>query len=90
MASLFASWSAEEPYYRRVSLRTSFLCALMSAFIAGAEMVRIASMIRESNLRGDLVLEVAYLVLWLAIGLRWGRGARESTKQITKQVDSEV
>ncbi len=62
----------------------------MSAFIAGAEMVRIASMVREPNLRGDLVVEMAYLVLWLAIGLRWGRGAWESTKQITRQVDSEV
>lgn len=58
MAALFASSSAEEPYYRRISLRTSLLYALMSAFTAGTEMVRIATLAEERNARGDLVLGV--------------------------------
>ncbi len=86
MAPLFSSLFAEEPDYQRLSLRTSFLYALMSAFIAGAELVRIAGMVKGGGHRDDLVLEVAYLVLWLAIGLRWGRGAWECTKQSVTQM----
>ncbi len=85
MAPLFASRSAEEPYYRRISSRASFLYALLSAFMSGAEMVRIAVMVRDRPPQDDLVLEVTYLVLWLAFGLRWGRGAWEGTKQSVTQ-----
>jgi hypothetical protein len=74
------SLSIEELNYRRISLRTSFWFALMSAFTLGAEVVRITAMVKDGNHRGDLVLDVAYLLLWSAIGLRWGRGVWESTK----------
>ena len=52
MAPLFASWPAEERNYRCISLRTSALYALGSAFIAGAKMVRIVTLDNDRNAPG--------------------------------------
>ena len=81
MDRLFASLSGDEPAYRRIPLRTGLLFTLVSAFIAGAEMVRISELPRDRGSRQDLVLELAYLALWVASGRRWGRGVWESSKQ---------
>ena len=72
MDRLFASLSGDEPAYRRIPLRTGLLFTLVSAFIAGAEMVRISELVRDRGARQDLVLELAFLALWLAIALRVG------------------
>jgi len=58
----------------------------MSAFAAGAEMIRILEMYKDAG-RQELLLELVYLALWLAIGLRWGRGAWECTNQRPSDVN---
>lgn len=87
MDRLFTSLRDGEPGYRRITLRTSLLFAVVSAFIAGAEMVRITAALKGDGVQEDLAFEVVYLVLWLGIGLRWGRGVWESTRHTSTQTE---
>lgn len=79
MSRLFESYEklqADWPY-GRISPRMCFFYAMMSAFIVGAEMVRIIVILHPHGQAGDLVQEGACLVLWLAFGVLSGRVALE-------------
>ena len=77
MSRLFESFEKLQAdwLYGRISPRTCFLYAMMSAFIVGAEMVRIIAIAHPHRQAGDLVEEGACLVLWLAFAVLSGRAA---------------
>lgn len=79
MSRLFESFEKLEAGapYRRYSPRASFLYAIMSAFLAGAQMVIIMDIFRARRPGADLWFEILFLALWVACGVRWGRTAWE-------------
>ena len=81
MAYEMKTFWVEPPAYKRITLRQSLLFALMSAFMIGFEFVVIEDLLEARRSRQDLVFEVTYLALWVILGLRWGRGVWEHTRE---------